>query len=89
MFNRYNLSRGLFKSLNLNLGAIYTGTRQHTSTTERNEPAWNVPKRWRFGFIVGYSWKLKNGPIPPHRLSHDHQSLQQPAGVLRRLQLPL
>ena len=56
-FNRYNFSSGPLKGLNFNLGAVYTGTRPQTPTTERNEPAWDVPAWWRFDFIVGYNWK--------------------------------
>lgn len=60
VFNRYDFSRGPLKGLNFNLGAIYTGTRPQTPTTERNEPRWDVPEWWRFDFIVGYNWKPQN-----------------------------
>ena len=59
-FNRYNFDKGPLKGLNFNLGAIYTGTRPQTPTTERNEPRWDVPEWWRFDFIAGYNWKPKN-----------------------------
>ena len=57
MFNRYNFTRGPLNGLNVNLGAIYTGTRPQTRSTERGEPAWDVPEWWRFDCIVGYNFK--------------------------------
>jgi iron complex outermembrane receptor protein len=60
IFNRYSFESGPLKGLNLNLGAIYTGVRPQTRTTERNEPAWHVPNWWRFDFIAGYNFKPKN-----------------------------
>jgi iron complex outermembrane receptor protein len=63
VFNRYSFDRGPLRGLNCNLGAIYTGTRPQTPTTERNEPAWRVPEWWRFDFIVGYNWKPQNARL--------------------------
>ena len=57
VFNRYNFTRGPLNGLNVNLGAIYTGTRPQTRSTERGEPAWDVPEWWRFDCIVGYNFK--------------------------------
>lgn len=59
MFSRYSFTHGPLNGLNLNLGAVYTGVRPQTPTTERGEPAWHVPNWWRFDFIAGYNFKPK------------------------------
>lgn len=55
LFNRYTFTRGRFTGLNLNFGAIYTGSRPiQVATVSRTEPSWGVPAWWRFDGIVGY-----------------------------------
>lgn len=60
MFNRYNISRGKLKGLNFSLGTIYTGSRNPTTATARDEPQWGrIPAEWRVDTIVGYKYKYR------------------------------
>lgn len=59
MFTSYKFDQGKLKGLSTNLGAVYTGERQLTSSTARGQTNWGpAPAWWRVDAILGYRFRL-------------------------------